>query len=148
MELKWIVMPGLVGVGLLAAFAQHCFYSYINGLQPEDFFLDQSWVIRVGAALAYLVKTSLVTTVSVAFVHASWGLFRRRAYSVRGIDAIFGVLMNPLKFLNQDLLLRAKTLYLLALISWLLPLIAIFAPAALTGIHPSNHAENSHNYSR
>jgi hypothetical protein len=133
---KWLIMPFLFLLGLLAALAQHLFYSYIDGLSPEEFIVEQKWVIRIGTALAYLFKTSLVATTAVVFYHRSWYSFRRQAMSVRGLDAVFGVFENPFWFLTWEMLVKTKVAALLALMSWLLPLTAIFSPASLTGQRP------------
>jgi hypothetical protein len=129
-------MPFLLLLGLLPALAQHLFYSYIDGLSPEGFIVEQKWVIRIGTALAYLFKTSLVATTAVVFYHRSWYSFRRQAMSVRGLDAVFGVFENPFWFLTREMLVKTKVAAVLALMSWLLPLTAIFSPASLTGRCP------------
>ena len=120
-------------IGALTALAQHFFYSHVDGRAPQQINIPQIWVIRIGTAIAFLFKTSLVASIGIAFCQRSWFSFQRDAISVDGIDAIFGVLRDPLKFFVADLLLRTKVLTLLALISWLLPLSAIFSPASLTG---------------
>jgi len=130
---KWFVMPVLLLLGFLAAMAQHLFYSYIDGLSPEEFIVEQRWVIRIGTALAYLFKSSLVATMAHVFFHRSWYSFRRQAMSVRGLDAVFGVFENPFWFLTLEMLVKTKVVTLLALMAWLLPLTAIFSPASLTG---------------
>src|SRR5437762_2902931 len=123
----------LLVTGLLTSLAQHFFYSYVDGRQPQQVTIEQIWVIRIGTALAFLFKTSLVASIGIAFCQRSWFSFQRDAISVDGIDAIFGILRDPLKFFVADMLVRTKVLTLLALISWLLPLSAIFSPASLTG---------------
>jgi len=120
-------------ISLLTAHAQHFFYSHVDGRSPQQVSIQQIWVIRIGTALAFLFKTSLVASIGIVFCQRSWYSFQRNAISVDTIDAIFGVLQDPLKFFVTDMLLRTKVLALLALISWLLPLSAIFSPASLTG---------------
>jgi hypothetical protein len=127
------LMIFLLLIGVLTALAQHFFYSYVDGRPPQQVPIQQIWVIRIGTALAFLFKTSLVASIGIAFCQRSWYSFQRDAISVDSIDAIFGILRDPLKFFVADMLLRTKVLTLLALISWLLPLSAIFSPASLTG---------------
>lgn len=122
----------LLLLGILTALAQHFFFSYVSGRQPQEFIIPQDWVIRIGTALAFLFKTSLVAIVGIVFCQRSWFSFQQQAISVGGIDAIFGILRDPLKFFVKDLL-KVKVVLLLALISWLLPLSAIFSTASLTG---------------
>ena len=126
-------MPFLLLLALLAALAQHLFYSYIDGSAPDDFIVEQKWVIRIGTALAYLFKTSLVATMTLVFYHRAWYSFRRQALTVRALDAVLGVLDNPFWFLNWEMVVRMKIVAFLAVMVWLLPLTAILSPAALTG---------------
>ena len=53
-----------------------------------------------------------------------------------GLDAMAGVLSNPIKFFNMTLLLKTTYLVLLAIISWTLPLTAVLSPGSLTGLTP------------
>lgn len=122
----------LLLLGLLSAIAQHSLFSSVNGRPPQQVAIPQDWVIRTGTALAFLFKMSLVASVGIAFCQRSWYSFQHQAITIRGIDAIFGILRDPFQFFVGDML-KIKVLSLLAFISWLLPLSAIFSPASLTG---------------
>jgi hypothetical protein len=126
-------MLALVFLSLLSAIGQHFLYTYVDGQRPDQFFIQQIWVIRVGTALAFLAKTAAVAGVGIAFTQRSWFSFRRKAISVDGLDDIFGVLQNPLRFYSKDLFSKSKGVALLGLSSWLLPLSAIFSLGSLTG---------------
>jgi hypothetical protein len=130
---SYSVMLVLLILATLGAVAQHIFYSYLHGRQPDNFFIDQVWVIRIGAALAYLVKSALVTSVAISFYQRCWFSLQRVAVTVDCIDALFGILQNPLRFLSRELLVKTKIVTVLALICWCLPLSAIFTPGTLTG---------------
>src|SRR5438046_665100 len=80
--------------------------------QPQQVTIEQIEVIRIGTALAFLFKTSLVASIGIAFCQRSWFSFQRDAISVDGIDAIFGILRDPLKFFVADMLVRTKVLTL------------------------------------
>jgi hypothetical protein len=130
---SYSVMLVLLILATLGAVAQHIFYSYLDGRQPDDFFIDQVWVIRIGAALAYLVKSALVTSVAISFYQRCWFSLQRVAVTVDCIDALFGILQNPFRFFTKELLLKTKIVTILALICWCLPLSAILSPGSLTG---------------
>lgn len=107
---------------------------YLDGREVAQAPISQSWAIRIGTALAFCFKTCLnVEAVGVAFCQGFWFSVRRNAVRLDGLDAMFSVLHNPLKFLNKDIYLRAKTLVFLGVICWLLPITAILSPGALTG---------------
>ena len=131
----------LLVLGALTAICQHAFYSHIEGQQPGQFFIPQVWVIRIGIALAFLFKTSLVAGICIAYHQRSWFSFQRNAITVDGIDAIFKILQDPRKFFVPEMLLRNKILALMALMSWVLPLSAIFSTASLTGTSPNDETK-------
>jgi len=145
---EWIklffVMILLLVIGVLAALCQHAFYSHLDGQQPERYFIPQIWVIRIGITLAFLFKMSLVAAVGNAYVQQSWYSFQRNAMTVDGIDAVFGILQDPRKFLVMDMVLRTRILALMAFVSWLIPLSAIFSTASLTGIFNIFDSDYSH----
>jgi|SRR5271163_222859 len=91
-------------------------------------------------------KASLVAAVAIAFWQRFWYSARRTALQIQSLDAMFGVLVNPLKFFNADLILRTKVLFIMAVIAWILPIAAIFSPGAMTGIHPLRSLFNGSNF--
>ena len=123
----------LLALGVGIALAQHFFYQYLNQKEVETLIIPQTWVIRISLVMAFSFKVALSAAIGFAFAHVFWFLIRKQAMSISGIDSIFGVLGNPFKFFNGDLLFNAKLLTLLAAISWLLPIAPILAPGALTG---------------
>jgi hypothetical protein len=131
--MSYATMLGLLAIAIATAAGHHAFYDYLDGREVNHVSLSQSWVIRIGTAFAFLFKASLVPAVGVAFCQGFWYAVRRNPIRVAGLDAMFGVLQNPFKFMNRDLVWRTKRLFFLALICWLLPIAAIFAPGALTG---------------
>lgn len=94
---------------------------------------DQKWASHVGTALAFLTKFFFSMCIGAAYVETLWKTARRPlGLSIAGLDASFGLLSNPLNFLSTDLLFSAQFLILLAAISWLVPIISVFTPGALT----------------
>jgi hypothetical protein len=123
----------LLAIGIVAAIGHHKFYEYLDGQPVDEVSLTQTWVIRIGNAFAFLFKSSFVAAIGNVFCQAFWFAIRRKAIRVGGIDAVFTVLQDPLQFFNTELLFRTKRLVILAAISWILPISAIFSPGALTG---------------
>jgi len=131
-QAAYTAMLGLFSIGLLAAVGHDRFYSYLNNRQIEDS-VPQTWAIRIGNAFAYLFKTALVAAVSVAYAQGFWFFVRRKSLCISSLDNYFAVLYNPLSFFNRDLLQNTTLLFGLAMVSWLLPLAAVFSPGTLTG---------------
>jgi len=126
-------MFSLLLLGVFTAVGQHGFYTYLHLKLVDAVAIDQTWVIRIGNAFSFLVKTSLVAAVGIAFWQSFWHTIRHKELPVKSIDSVFGVLVNPLQFFDRNLLLKTPLLFIMALIAWCLPLTAIFAPGALTG---------------
>jgi hypothetical protein len=95
-------------VGVLAAVGQHCFYSYLNGREVDEFVITQTWVIRIGIAFGYLFNYAVIAAVGIAFCHRFWFSVRRGAFSVGAIDSIFNVLDDPLQFSISTLFSKRK----------------------------------------
>jgi hypothetical protein len=129
-------MIGLTLLACLTAIGHNFFYVYLDTKQVSEVPIPQSWVIRIGTAFAFLFKASLVPAVGIAFYQRFWYSARSSALQVQSIDAMFGVLGNPLHFFNSELLLKTKALFVMAVIVWILPIAAIFSPGAMTGLCP------------
>lgn len=120
----------ILGVGL--AISHHLFYTYLNREAVDEAAVGQTWAIRIGSAFAYLFKTALVASIAVVYAQGFWFIVRRNLFEVGAIDNFFGLLTNPLMFLQSSLYGKARLLFALAMVS-LLPISAVIAPGALTG---------------
>ena len=96
-------MLGLFLLGLLVAVGHHVFYSYLDTRKLQDVRLPQAWVIRMGNAIAFLFRVSLVDAIGVVYAQGFWGFVRRKDIQIESLDAMFGVLSNPLLLLNREL---------------------------------------------
>jgi hypothetical protein len=132
----FISMYGLLLVGILSAICHHLFYSYLNNEAVDEAAVGQIWAIRIGTALAYLFKTVLVAAIAVIYVQGFWFIVSRNSFEIGSLDNFFSLLTNPLLFYNRSLYEKASLLFALAIVSWLLPISALFAPGSLTGPRP------------
>jgi hypothetical protein len=133
-QAAFLTMVGLLFIGLLTAISHHVFYSYLNKRETDTAAVGQNWAIRIGTAFAYLFKTVLVAAISVVYAPCSWFIVRRHAFEIGTLDDFFALLNNPVAFYNRSLYGKASILFGLAMISWLVPISAVFAPGALTGL--------------
>jgi len=131
-QATFLAMLALLILGVLTAISHHLFYSYLNK-RPTDV-IAQNWAIRIGTAFAYLFKMALVAAISVVYAQGFWFIVCRHAFEIGTLDDLFTLLTNPLRLFNRSLYRRASLLFGLALAAWLLPISAVFAPGALTGL--------------
>ncbi|KAJ5353700.1 hypothetical protein N7541_006264 [Penicillium brevicompactum] len=125
------LMVGLFLGGLALSVGHHLYYkSHDNTLVKSA--EQQTWTIRIGTGFAFLVKTLLVAAIGIAAVQQMWATLRKKSVNIRGIDAMFSILSDPLAFFVPDMWICAKTLTVLAIVSWLIPLTALITPATLS----------------
>ncbi|KAL4741783.1 hypothetical protein BDV11DRAFT_212670 [Aspergillus similis] len=124
------LMTGLVTCGAMLSVGHHFYYCSFNNTFVHSG-EQQVWAIRIGTGFAFLVKSCLVSAVGVAAVQETWATLHRKSVKLSGIDGMFAVLNDPLAFLTSDIWIYAKTLTVLAIVSWLIPLTAIITPSTL-----------------
>ncbi|KAJ6581424.1 hypothetical protein B0H19DRAFT_506137 [Mycena capillaripes] len=139
----WVPALTIIGsllAGILFAVGHHLYYSSLSGKAVDSTtalaglkVYDQKWTNHVGTALAFLTKFFFAMCIGAAYLETLWKTARRPlGLSIAGLDASFGLLNNPMNFLSTDLLFSAQILILLAAISWLVPIVTVFTPGALT----------------
>lgn len=134
-QMAFLAMLGFLLLGVLIAISHHLFYSYLNTRATATAVVGQTWAIRIGNSFSYLFKTALVAVISVVYAQSFWFIVRRTAFEIGTLDDLFTLLNNPLGFYNRPSLYgRASLLFALAIVSWLVPISALFAPGALTGL--------------
>ncbi|KAJ5436849.1 hypothetical protein N7445_007734 [Penicillium cf. griseofulvum] len=125
------MMVALVFSGAMFSMGHHLYYQSLDNTRVNS--VDQqTWAIRIGTGFAFLIKSFFVSAIGIAGVQQMWATLRRKFVKIRGIDGMFAVLTSPLALLTLDLWMCAKTLVLLSIMSWLIPLTAIVTPATLT----------------
>ncbi|KAF6788789.1 hypothetical protein CMUS01_16366 [Colletotrichum musicola] len=116
-----------LGIGL--AIAHDAFYRSLEGkIVHGD---DQLLMLRYGKVLAFAAKASLVAAVLSAFREQLWATVRSRFLSIATLDDIFAAPYTPLSLLNWDFCSKGKVVVVLALYSWLSPLIVILTTNTL-----------------
>ena len=110
-------MLAFLTIGILFALAHHLYYSSLNDT-PVRSASQQAWSIRIGTGLAFATKTAFGAAVLVAFTQHLWTSLRNRSMSLQSIDHMFALAADPIAFMDLKVLASAKTLTLLALVSW------------------------------
>lgn len=111
------LMIGLFLCGLSFSVGHHVYYKSLDNTLVKST-EEQTWALRIGTGFAFVVKTLLVAAIGIAAMQQIWATLRRKSVNLRGIDAMFSILNDPLAFFVPDMWLCAKTLTLLAIISW------------------------------
>ncbi|EXJ76753.1 uncharacterized protein A1O5_01261 [Cladophialophora psammophila CBS 110553] len=122
---------------IVSAIVHHILYSSLNG-RSVTYDFEQQLVTSAGTALAFFVKVLLAVSSALAFTQCLWFSLRSRSVKIRTMDSIFGVLGNPLEFLDLRFWLGHPVLFLTAATTWLIPLSAIFTPATIS-VGPKIH---------
>ncbi|BFZ61132.1 hypothetical protein YB2330_002191 [Saitoella coloradoensis] len=143
------LMLVLLMAGLITATGQDLFYQYLDGhdvisssstsdtsttmstvLNPAT--LPQIWINRTSQLFIFLYKTLLVASIALAFDQVFWYTVRSTAISIGEIDALWNLTSNPVYLFHIRTLMSGKLAAVLAVVSWMLPLSAIFNGGALT----------------
>ncbi|KAL2812286.1 hypothetical protein BJX63DRAFT_443512 [Aspergillus granulosus] len=126
-----VMMIGFVMCGMALSVGHHLYYHSLDDTLVNSV-NQQTWAIRIGTGFAFLTRSFLVSAVGVAAAQEIWATLRKKNIRLYGIDSMFAVLNSPVAFFTWDLWIYAKTLTVLAIISWLIPLTAIITPATLS----------------
>lgn len=113
-----ITMVSALLLGILFATAQHLLNDYLDGQDIDIVHISSRWVSRINTALAFLVKTCLVTTIGVAFVQRQWLNLHHESLRVKEIDGLTGILGNIFCFFGTSVWFRHPLLTLIALVAW------------------------------
>ena len=108
---------GLFLLGMAFTIGHYVFYrSWRDHIVDGN--LEQEYIIRAGTAFAFLSKASLVGAVVVAHKQIAWDTVHKRAITIDGVNAMFVAPTDLTSFWNGDMLRRAKTATILALLTW------------------------------
>ncbi|GAB7365598.1 hypothetical protein MBLNU230_g6667t1 [Neophaeotheca triangularis] len=136
-----MVLPLIAGIAFAAG--HHLFYLHLDGSPINDKghelagweLSDQQLNIAVGTAFAFLVKASLVTAMTAAYVQLFWKMIRAENYTAKvtlgGIDRSAAALRDVLALCHPTFALRFPLLAVFALFTWMIPLASIVTPATL-----------------
>ncbi|KAI4734692.1 hypothetical protein E4T50_14767 [Aureobasidium sp. EXF-12298] len=103
---------------------------------------SQNFNTAIGNTLASLFRTFLSITVTTAYCQIVWHALKARSTRLNIVDAISGILANPVGFLNLGAWRKSALLFPLAIAIWLLPIAPIITPATLT---VATDPQTSHN---
>lgn len=126
-----VSMIVLLLLGLGSAVGHHLYYSSLDK-QHAGSAAQQQWVTRIGTALAFLTQATLAAAVLISRKQRVWVSLRGKFLSLYAIDALFNVTDNFFDFINGEMIARAKTATMMALVRWIIPIAAIFTPGTIS----------------
>ncbi|ROT43789.1 hypothetical protein SODALDRAFT_47877 [Sodiomyces alkalinus F11] len=113
--------------GVAFAMGHHVFYASLHG----DLASDQLRMLRYGAALSFISKACLATSVILAFRQRVWLTVRRKVMSLGAVDSLFAAVDDLSAIVNPELFRHARVAILLAIYVWCTPLVVIFTSETL-----------------
>ncbi len=111
----YMVLTALLGVFLGAS--HHVYYAILSGTLagPNG---RQQWAHAIGNILSILVATSFAVANRIAYKQYFWTVVRRKAYSIKALDALHSLTSDPLGFLQIEIWWNATLAALLATVCW------------------------------
>lgn len=121
----------LLLLGIMGATAHHGFYRQLHGkiVGDED---QQRRVIWIGTSMGFLAKMSFTAVLAISRTQWVWATLRKKSMALGGIDALFGVSLDPTFFANVNMLRHAKFATVMAIIMWMFPLTVLLSPGAVS----------------
>ncbi|OTB01551.1 hypothetical protein M426DRAFT_25581 [Hypoxylon sp. CI-4A] len=122
-------------MGVVFSICHDRLYASFNG-QPVSSRRQQRVVTSAGTAFAFLVRACFTISTATAFSQQIFHSVKQRYETINNLDILFGLLGNVFYMGNVKLWLRYPALIILALITWCMPLAAVFTPGTIQ-VEPS-----------
>ncbi|KAF2107401.1 hypothetical protein BDV96DRAFT_693411 [Lophiotrema nucula] len=136
LTIGWKTTTLLIGfylIALLVAILHFVMMHYLNGKPTDDRkYLSQRYVTSLSLFLVASFRSSLCGSLAVAFTQHMWKVLRHKALQVSSIESLHGVRYNPFLLSKWRSFLATPLLYLTATVMWLLTVVILFPPSALT----------------
>lgn len=111
------LMTGGLLLASITAIAHHVFNSNVNQRAVQSS-AQQEWFSRIGTGLAFLIKTLLTASASLAYTQMLWSTLRTKPFSLSGLDTLFAVTHDALELFNFETWRRGFPLITTALLIW------------------------------
>ncbi|KAI0546996.1 hypothetical protein F4679DRAFT_377242 [Xylaria curta] len=145
-RIHWLAPALMMGAwlgGILVALGHHIYYSRLHGSAVDVdehilglYLTSQQFTNAAGTALAFVTRALLILATSTAFAQIFWRAARNptRLNTLGDLDTMFSGLSNLMAFRNVSAWWKNPLLLLVALTSWLLPIVFIIPPGTLSVI--------------
>jgi hypothetical protein len=93
--------------------------------------IPQSYVAALSHAIGLLFRACLCGSLAIAYTQYLWRLMRKETIEVSSIELLHKITHNPFLLGFPEVVRTTPTLFVLALLTWFLPLAITFPPGAL-----------------
>jgi hypothetical protein len=106
-----------LAVGVIGATSHHLYYLSLH--HGKVYTGDrQQWPVRIGSGLTFLTVAVFNMAVGAAYTQYVWTRLRKKTYSLLGVDQLFALTTDATGLFSQEILLRAKSVVLIAVVAW------------------------------
>lgn len=112
-----LLMCSSLLLAIITATAHHIFYFKVNHsvVQSSN---EQEWFIRTGTGLAFIVKTLLVASSSLAYTQLLWYTVKTKSFTLSGLDSLFAITHDVWQFFSWEAWRDGFSLISIALLVW------------------------------
>jgi hypothetical protein len=107
----------------------HFFFRHFD--QQPTSSIEQSRLAAISVALTFIFKACIIVSVATSFDQQMWFTFRQKALKVSHIEHIFTLPTNIFSLLHLDVIRIAPITWGLAVLCWIIPIVAIFPPGSI-----------------
>jgi hypothetical protein len=117
----------------MTALAHYLVLKYLDGRRSDgDGSVPQQYVTVASILLSNIFRAALVLSLSVAFTQYMWHVMRTSSLKISTIEHLYGIRENFMLLLYPAVVQATPILFLLAGLSWMVQVAAIYPPGALT----------------
>jgi hypothetical protein len=118
---------------LLLATLHYCFFKFIDGKElSNSVLLQQSRVSTISLLLVTVFRAVVVATLGICFTQYLWYSLRGNSLKISLIEDLFQIRNNIWTLASPRIVQKAPLLFVMAALSWLVPLATVYPPTALT----------------
>lgn len=121
----------LLLAGTATALTHHLYYTWLHETTVGDE-VRQRWVAWIGSGLSFVTKVTLTASLGISRTQWVWLTLRSKWFTLKGIDALFGVISDPAMFFHWRMVKDAKVATIMAIGMWMFPLAAILTPGTIS----------------
>lgn len=132
--------------GCITAVGHHFYYRSLDGTTASST-TTQQWAIRIGTAFAILTQACFKATAVMACIQYGWKIVRAEVLTVKALDKLFDLTVDPFSLLSVELLSKSVPLPMLAALVWCVDLHQLgLLYIEYTDIHGSGSCRSPRSY--
>lgn len=123
----------MINSAFMLALIHYVFFKLLDGRHTDDASVPrQSQISMVSLLLVTGFRASIVIVLGICFTQYLWYLLRFRCLKLSLIEDLFQIRSNVVGIARLQVLRQTPLLFLVAVLSWLVPLAMVYPPGALT----------------